>query len=65
LLAEGPPGAGPQSAAAGSCRGNNVIKFIPDKSVLKLDIGDRIRLDAAQFERLSNAFFTEIQAKFL
>jgi hypothetical protein len=49
----------------GVLRGNNVIKLIPDESVLKLDIGDRIRLSAAEFERLSNAFFTEIRAKFL
>jgi hypothetical protein len=45
-------------------RGNNVIKLIPDQSVLKLNIGDRIKLSAAQFERLSKAFFAEIQAKF-
>jgi hypothetical protein len=32
---------------------------------LKLNPGDRIRLDAAQFERLSKAFFTEIQSRFL
>jgi hypothetical protein len=49
----------------GVLRGNNVIKLVPDRSVLKLDIGDRIRLSAAQFERLSKAFFGEIQAKFL
>ena len=28
---------------------HNVIKLIPDQSVLKLNIGDRIRLSAAQF----------------
>jgi hypothetical protein len=49
----------------GVLRGNNVIKLIPDESVLKLNTGDRIRLKAAQFERLSKAFFTEIQSKFL
>jgi len=49
----------------GVLRGNNVIKLIPDQSVLKLDIGDRIRLSAAQFERLSKAFLSEIQSKFL
>ena len=31
-------------------RGNNVIKLVPDQSVMKLKIGDRIRLSAAQFE---------------
>ena len=45
-------------------RGNNVIKLIPDQSVAKLAIGDRIRLSAAQFERLSKAFFAELEARF-
>jgi hypothetical protein len=49
----------------GVLRGNTVIKFISDQSVLKLEIGDQIRLSAAQFQRLSKAFFSEIQAKFL
>jgi hypothetical protein len=49
----------------GVLRGNKVIKLIPDQSVVKLNIGDRIRLSAAQFERLSKAFFTEIESKFL
>jgi hypothetical protein len=49
----------------GVLRGNNVIKLFPDQSVLKLNIGDRIRLSAAQFQRLSKAFFTEIESKFL
>jgi hypothetical protein len=31
----------------GVLRGNNVIKLIPDQSVLKLSVGDRIRLSAA------------------
>lgn len=46
-------------------RGNNVIKLVPEESVVKLDIGDRIRLRAAEFERLSKAFFAEIEAKFV
>jgi hypothetical protein len=50
---------------AGVLCGSNVIKLIPDQSVVKLDIGDRIRLSAAQFERLSKAFFAEIESKFL
>jgi hypothetical protein len=31
--------------------------------VVKLDIGDRIRLSAAQFERLAKAFLGEIRPK--
>lgn len=46
-------------------RGNNVIKLTLEQSILKLNIGDRIKLTAAQFDRLSKAFFSELQAKFL
>jgi hypothetical protein len=49
----------------GVLRGNNVIQLIPDQSVVKLEIGDRIRLSAAQFERLSTAFLAEIEARFV
>ena len=49
----------------GVLRGNNVIKLTPDQSVLKLNLGDRIRLSEAQFERLSKAFFAELQSKFV
>ena len=49
----------------GILRGNNAIKLIPEKSVLKLQIGERIGLNSAQFERLSKAFFAEIDAKFV
>jgi hypothetical protein len=49
----------------GVLRGNNVIKLIPDQSVVKLNIGDGIRLSAKQFERLSKAFFAEIDSKFV
>jgi hypothetical protein len=49
----------------GVLRGNNVIKVIPDQSVLKLNIGDQIRLSAAQFERLCKAFLIEIRSRFL
>jgi len=49
----------------GVLQGNNVIKYIPDQSVVKLKIGDRIRLTAEQFERLSAAFFQELARKFL
>jgi hypothetical protein len=48
----------------GMLRANNVIKFVPEESVLKLNIGDRIRLNAAQFERLAKAFLAEIERKF-
>ena len=40
----------------GILRGNKVIKYIPEQSVLKLRIGDPIKLTAADFKRLSEAF---------
>jgi hypothetical protein len=49
----------------GLLRGNNVIKLVPGQSVLKLKIGDRIRLGTAEFERLSKAFFSELQSRFV
>jgi len=41
-----------------------VIKLIPDQSVLKLEIGERIELRAAELERLHKAFLAEVEAKF-
>jgi hypothetical protein len=35
----------------------------PEETVLKLNLGDRIRLSTAQFERLSKAFLGEIQSQ--
>jgi hypothetical protein len=49
----------------GILRGSNVIKLIPDQSVLKLSIGDPIRITEEEFERLSAAFFAEIESKFV
>jgi hypothetical protein len=49
----------------GVLRGNNVIKLVPEQTVLKLEIGDPIRLSAAEFERLADAFLAEIRAKYV
>jgi hypothetical protein len=49
----------------GELRGNNVIKYKPDQAVLGLEIGQRIQLSAAEFERLSRAFFDDLEAKFV
>jgi hypothetical protein len=43
----------------------NRMETVPDKSVVKLNIGDRIKLTSAQFERLAKAFFAEMESKFL
>ena len=42
-----------------------VFKLVPAESVLKLEVGDQIKVTAAQFERLSKAYFAEIEARFL
>jgi hypothetical protein len=49
----------------GVLQGSNVIKLVPEQSVLKLEVGDRIALSAADFDRLSNAFFSELESRFL
>lgn len=46
-------------------RGNDVVKFVPEESILKLNVGDKIMLRAAQFDELSKAFLGEIQSKSL
>ena len=40
------------------------IKLVPSRSVLGLEFGDNIALSEAQFVRLFEAFFHEIEAKF-
>jgi hypothetical protein len=49
----------------GVLRGSNVIKFVPDQSATKLNVGDTISLSAADFERLTAAFLAELEAKFV
>jgi hypothetical protein len=49
----------------GVLRGNNVIKLVPEQTVVKLEVGNRITLSAAQFAQLSKAFLAEIKAKFV
>ena len=49
----------------GVLRGMSVIQYVPGESVLGLEIGDRISLTAADFERLSEAFLAEIERRFL
>jgi hypothetical protein len=49
----------------GELRGNNVIKYKPEQSVLKLELGDTISLSATDFERLAKAFLADIDSKFV
>jgi hypothetical protein len=43
---------------------DKTIRYNPEKIVLKLKIGDKIRLNELDFVRLYRAFFQEIEAKF-
>jgi hypothetical protein len=47
----------PNSAGSG-------ITLPPEKSILKLKVGDEVRLSEADFARLSKAFFGELEKKF-
>jgi hypothetical protein len=49
----------------GVFRGNNVVKLVPEESVVKVPFGEAIRLTSDDFERLATAFFAEIEAKFI
>jgi hypothetical protein len=49
----------------GMLRGDKQIKLTPERSVLKLNIGDPIKLTRAEFERLAAAFFAELERRFL
>ena len=49
----------------GILREKSPIKYVPHQSVVKLDIGDQIRLTAEEFEPLTSAFFAELESKFL
>jgi hypothetical protein len=48
----------------GLMRGDKQIKLALEKSVLKLKIGDPIKLSESDFGRLSTAFFAELQRRF-
>lgn len=41
------------------------LKQPPEKSVLKLKVGDDVRLGEADFVRLAKAFFSEIEKRYL
>jgi hypothetical protein len=49
----------------GALRTGTVVKYVPADTVLGLEPGDRIELNADQFERVSKAFLDEIEAKYV
>lgn len=44
---------------------NMTIKFSPAKSILKLQVGDEIKLTESDFVLLFRAYFAEIETKFM
>ena len=48
----------PNSAVSG-------LKLPPEKSVLKLEAGDEVKLSEADFMRLAEAFFSEMERRYL
>ncbi|MGN6792735.1 MAG: hypothetical protein ACTHJW_10145 [Streptosporangiaceae bacterium] len=49
----------------GVLRGNNVIKYVPEQSVTKLEIGEAITPTEDDFGRISAAFLDELERKFV
>ncbi len=49
----------------GMLRADKQIKLAPERSVLKLRVGDPAWLSRADFERLAAAFFAELERRFL
>jgi hypothetical protein len=44
---------------------DKTIKFSPEKSILKLQVGDEIKLTESDFVLLYRAFFDEIETTFV
>jgi len=44
---------------------DKTIKYTPAKSILKLQVGDEIKLTESDFVLLFRAFFTETETKFM
>ncbi len=44
---------------------DSTIKFVTDRSVLGYGPGETIQLTEAEFERLGEAFFAQVEAKFV
>jgi hypothetical protein len=49
----------------GVMRGTNVIRYVPELSVVGIAVGEQIQLTAADFTRLSTAFFAELERRFV
>jgi hypothetical protein len=49
----------------GVLQAHTVLKYLPEQAVVQLKVGDRIRLSLDDFERLSSAFFAELERRFV
>lgn len=45
----------------GVFRVGNVVNYIPAQSMIKLKVGDKVRITAEEFEPLSAGFFAELE----
>jgi hypothetical protein len=48
----------------GKLAADSTIKYSPEKSVLKYQIGDDIQMTADDFEKLATEFLAEVESKF-
>jgi hypothetical protein len=49
----------------GRLTADNSIKLNPGTSVLQLEVGDEVRVSEEGFQALADAFFSEIEAKYV
>ena len=49
----------------GILQASTVLKYVPEQAVVQLKVGDRIRLSLDDFERLSSAYFAELERRFV
>ena len=47
-----------------SNKGDKSVKLVPEKTVLDQKLGEPVKITEAEFVRLSEAFFTELQKRF-
>lgn len=51
--------------ADGVLTSGTIAKYVPEKAVVQLKVGDRIRLSLDDVERLAAAFFAELERRYL
>jgi len=64
LLQNGGVLATTHAVAMESNKGDKSVKLVPAKTVLGQEIGDQVRITEAEFVRLSDAYFAEMERRF-